>query len=221
MNVRLPTATALEVEDRSDVRLVERCRARDAAAWEALYRRFARPIAVYLRRLVGPIPEVDDLLQEVFVVVIRSLPEYRGESSFSGWIYGIATHVAQRHLRWRFRWFRRRHDFQWWVDTTPREHADVAEGAEARAALSILAGALDRMGHRHRAVWVLREWEGLSSEEVAQSLSIPVGTVRSRLFQARKAIAEALAEAGVEGGVVSGPAEGRLGPPADRPAGGG
>lgn len=199
-----PHLAIVRGETEPDHRLAARCREGDGAAWEALYRRFARPISVYLRRLIGPVPDIEDLVQEVFVVVFRSLDQFRGDSSLSGWIYGIATHVAQRHQRWRFRWWRRGRDLAAWMETFAPRDPDVADGHPARASLAVLGEVLEGMGHRQRAVWVLREFEGLSTEEVAASLSIPAGTVRSRLFQARQSIQAALAAAGLDGAGVGG-----------------
>lgn len=177
--------------------LIARYRAGDEAAWADVYRACAPTIALFLRRLLGPVRDLDDLVQQVFVIALSSAGGYRGDSRMSTWLYGIATHVAAKHQRREFRWRRRREAWSDWLasaDPAP----DAVEAAEARALLRIVAGVLDRLDFRHRTVWVLRELEDLSTDQVAVALDIPVGTVRSRLFAARREVLAALRDAGFD-----------------------
>lgn len=107
--------------------------------------------------------------------------------------------MAERQGRWEFRTRRRAGAYGDWLAGAGSATSDPAEGLEARMALKVLGEAVAGMAHGHRSVWVMREWEGLSTEEVAQALSLPVGTVRSRLFAARRQVIEALRKAGLEG----------------------
>jgi len=179
--------------------LADRCRLRDPDAWAALYRDLARPLANYLRRVAGPGAETGDLIQEVFTLAIASIDRFRGDARLTTWLYGIATHVAERHGRWEFRTRRRAGAYGDWLAGAAEATSDPAEGMEARVALKVLGEAVAGMAHGHRSVWVMREWEGLSTEEVAQALALPLGTVRSRLFAARRHVLEALRKAGLEG----------------------
>jgi RNA polymerase sigma-70 factor (ECF subfamily) len=174
--------------------LVERCRRGDRAAWVALYRQHSRMVALFLQRLLGPTDDVEDLVQQVFCELFTSLRSFRGESSLGTWIYGICSHVAHRHVRFQVQWRRRRQAYGDWLAASGGDRTtDASCGSDARDALRRLGQALARMDLNHREVWIMREWEGLASEEVATALGIPVGTVRSRLFRARADILEATA----------------------------
>jgi RNA polymerase sigma-70 factor (ECF subfamily) len=177
---------------------MERCRAGDRDAWAQAYRENAPRVAVFLRRLQVPERDVEDLVQQVFATLFTTLDRYRGEGQLSTWLYGIAAHQASRRRRLEFRWFRRR-------DALARELAGFVPGSEdparavwARTALRTLAVALDDLPMPLRTVWVLREWEGLDTDEVGCALGLPAGTVRSRLCRARGAVLEALRQAGFE-----------------------
>jgi len=176
--------------------LLARCRDGDDAAWAELYRAWAPQAARFLRRLLGPTPEMEDLVQQVFVRLFDALPRFRGDATLATWVYGIAANVADRHRRCRFRWLRRGEAWAMWIAGLPPGDGDVPGAADARAALRVIASAVETLDFDHRTVWVLREWEGLSSAQVADALGVPVGTVRSRLFHARRAVTAALVGGG-------------------------
>jgi RNA polymerase sigma-70 factor (ECF subfamily) len=186
------------VTDRPETALLDACREGDRAAWTRLYRQQAPVISRFLQRLLGPERDLEDLVQQVFVEFFSSLDRFRGEGSLATWLYGIATHVAVRHRRFEFRWRRRRTAYGDWLAGQAVAGPDPAAGAEARAFLACVGETLGRLDVRQRSVWVLREWEGLSTEETATALGIPEGTVRFRLCMARRALSRALAEAGLE-----------------------
>jgi RNA polymerase sigma-70 factor, ECF subfamily len=177
--------------------LVERCRRGDAVAWTALYRRHAGTVDRFLRRVLGPQGDVEDLVQEVFTQVVKSLPGFRDESSLTTWLYGIASHVAHRHVGLEIRWRRRCVAWGEWMAGCASTVPDGAGGADARRAIRAVGETLGSLPLKDREVWVLREWEGLSTDEVAESLAIPEGTVRSRLHRARREIADALVRRGI------------------------
>jgi len=174
------------------------CRCGDRKAWARLYQTNAPTVALFLQRLLGPDRDLEDRVQEVFVEFFTTLDRFRGEGSLATWLYGIASFVAARHRRFEFRWRRRRTAYGEWIATQSIAHSDPAVRAEARAVLKCVADVLDAMDLKQRTVWVLREWEGLSTAEVAAALQVPEGTVRFRLCMARRALSESLATAGLD-----------------------
>ena len=172
--------------------LALRCRAGDEAAWTELYLAHGRRVSRFLRRILGDTPDLEDLVQQVFLALLTGLEAYRGEARFGTWVLGIASHVAEGHLRRQFRWRRRQVAWQQWADAAGDRSPDPGEGVEAREILAATFRAVADMDLPHRTVWVMCEVEGLDGREVAVALGIPAGTVRSRLFRARRDVATAL-----------------------------
>lgn len=173
--------------------LIERCRRGDEGAWAELYAARGPSVARFLQHMMAPGADLDDLVQQVFVELFRSLDRFRGDASLATFLFGIATRVALHHLRGARRWRRR-------TEALAAEPADaVAPDAhgrvEARGHLAVVAEALEGLAPEVRAVWVMRELEGLSTAEVAVALATREGTVRSRLFAARRHVLDALASA--------------------------
>lgn len=167
--------------------LIRRCRQGDELAWAWVYREHSPRVARFLRRMLGPDNAVDDLVQVVFVELFSTLDRFRGDAKLSTWLYGIARNVAGKHIRTESR-HRRRVDALAASQQEPRRVSSVHGAAEARAELEALESVLATLDDKHRAVWVMREVEELSTEEVAEALDLPPGTVRSRLFNARKKV---------------------------------
>lgn len=145
-------------------------------------------------RLLGPSAsslDVDDLTQQVFVAVNRALPGFRGESTVSTWLYGIASNVVLTHLRG----FRRQRRLRRELDlaaATP-EHARSPEQAYAeKQELVLVWKRLLSVKPDKRIVYVLYEIEGLSGAEIAVALGVPQATVFTRLHHARREVAKAL-----------------------------
>ena len=138
-----------------------------------------------------------DVCQEVWLTVWKELPKFRGESKFTTWLHPIATRRALDHLRKRRRWFDRFLPFgheetdavQVPEPATTDDAGKQAEGAERRTEIQ---AALAALPPKLRAVLALREVEGLSYEEIAQAVSVPTGTVMSRLYHARRLLAQKL-----------------------------
>jgi RNA polymerase sigma-70 factor, ECF subfamily len=191
MPLRSPASSERERE--LDEETLRRAQAGDQAAQAALIERYQRPVFALLSRMVGADPElVEDLAQETFLRVLGALAGFdpRGEARLVTWILTIAGHLAIDHLR----------------SVGSRGDASVAAGglptmlprpdqdAQRRDLAVALATAVDELGPRFRAAFVLREVQGLSYEEIASVLDIHVGTVKSRLSRARWALKRALAE---------------------------
>lgn len=177
--------------------LAMRCRAGDEQAWAQLYASHSQRMTCFLRRLVGDTPDLEDLVQQVFLGALSSLDRFRGDARFDTWLHGIACHVAENHQRWRFRQWRRNCSYLELGDWAASLEPDPARRVEARQILEATSTALGELDFHHRVVWVMSEIQGLDSGEVAQALGIPSGTVRSRLFEARRRLTAALAAAGL------------------------
>jgi RNA polymerase sigma-70 factor (ECF subfamily) len=177
--------------------LVAQCLQGDRAAWVSLYQDHAPVAARMLNHLLGPVPDMEDLVQQVFVCLVSSLPRLRQNVRLSTWIYGIAINVAQGHLRGEKRLFRRQAAYADWISTKSSMSWNPADGVEARRYLDLLDTVLQRMSFKSRAVWVMHELEDVTSEDIAASLGVPAVTVRVRLLRARREVTKALLDAGL------------------------
>ena len=181
-----------------DQALVERVQRGDKRAFDLLVSKYQRKIFRLLSRLVRDSAEIEDVAQEAFIKAYRALPSFRGDSAFYTWLYRIAINTAKN---WLVSQGRR-------APTSTQAEIDDAENFESADSLrevatpdAVLASrqvgdavnrAIDRLPEDLRTAIVLREIEGLSYEEIAESMNCPIGTVRSRIFRAREAIAAEL-----------------------------
>jgi len=132
--------------------------------------------------------DLEDLAQEVFVVVHRKLAGFDGRSRITTWLFGICLRVVARHRRRAYFRFERQ-------EAEPPERVDPStpeDRLSSHQRTLLLERALARLSLEHRAVFVLFEIEGHRTEEIAETLGVPVGTVHSRLFKARKLVAKSL-----------------------------
>jgi RNA polymerase sigma-70 factor, ECF subfamily len=175
--------------------LIERLRARDLAAFEELVARFERPVYGLCFRLLGDAEEARDAAQETFLKVYRGLGGFRAQSGLKTWIYRIAINQAMNQQRW---WRRRHRDETISLDLTRGDSetaigstlADHTSSPEALAIQSESEGrimrALGEIKQEYRIALVLREIEELSYEEIAVTLGISIGTVKSRIARGRE-----------------------------------
>jgi RNA polymerase sigma-70 factor, ECF subfamily len=185
--------------------LLRRLRDRDERAFREMVEEHQHRVFNLLYRMIGTREEAEDLAQEVFVTVFKSIDQFRGDSKFSTWLY----RVAANHCKNRIKYLSRRHDRDTGVLDDAAERAAVAQGGEPIGAGHIkgpdraLEGVeLDRMVQKaiaeldedHRLVVVLRDIEELSYEEICAITGLPEGTVKSRLHRARLALKEKLAK---------------------------
>ena len=181
-----------------DQLLVERAQRGDKRAFELLVEKYQRKLARLLSRLVRDPGEVEDVTQEAFVKAYRALPSFRGDSAFYTWLYRIGINTAKNYLVA----MRRR------APTSTGVDAEEAEGFESSEQLrdintpeslllskeiaATVNAAIESLPEELRSAIQLRELEGMSYEEIAKLMDCPIGTVRSRIFRAREAIAERL-----------------------------
>lgn len=181
-----------------DQALVERAQAGDKRAFEQLVGKYQRKLGRLLSRFIRDQAEVEDVTQEAFIKAYRALPSFRGESAFYTWLYRIGINTAKNHLVARGRRAPTSTEF----DSDEAESFDDAEllhdiNTPERLLQSKQIGqtvnaAMEALPDELRNAIVLREIEGLSYEEIALEMKCPIGTVRSRIFRAREAVAEKL-----------------------------
>jgi RNA polymerase sigma-70 factor, ECF subfamily len=180
--------------------LVRRCAAGDQVACAELVTTHERMVYQLAYHLLGTREEALDLSQEVFLRVFRTVSSFRGQSSLRTWIYRIVVNQARNRQRW---WRRRRQSDQVSLDQHVQAHGDVPQPNQTMAPDRVLARkqaaarlwtAMNRLPFDQRTAMVLREFDGLSYEEIAFSLDVAVGTVKSRLTRARQALRADLIE---------------------------
>jgi RNA polymerase sigma-70 factor (ECF subfamily) len=191
MSSRSPASAERDRE--LDVETLGRAQTGDQAAQAALIERYQRPVFALLSRMVGADHElVEDLAQETFLRVLGALAGFdpRGPARLVTWILTIAGHLAIDHLRAAGS----RGEVSAAAGSLPAVLPRPDQVAQRRDLAVALAAAVDDLGPRFRAAFVLREVQGLSYEEIATVLDIHVGTVKSRLSRARWALKRSLAE---------------------------
>jgi RNA polymerase sigma-70 factor (ECF subfamily) len=180
--------------------LVQRCAAGDEAACADLVAEHQRMVVQLAMNLLGDRDEALDLSQEVFLRVFRTIHRFRCQSTLRTWIYRIAVNQARNKHRF---WRRRHRADQVSLDEHVAAHGELPSGGEStpdrllaqKELAAQLKTALDRLPFDQRTAIVLREIDGLSYEEIAYSLGVAVGTVKSRLTRARQALRLDLREA--------------------------
>jgi len=179
--------------------LVERVKLGDVKAFEMLVVKYQRRIQRLIARMVRDVDLVPDIAQETFIRAYRALPNFRGDSAFYTWLYRIAVNTAKKALMDLKRdplvteSARASRDDD--DDNTSRLENELASGETpdsvlaAKQIASAVNFAIEALSDDLRQAITLREIEGLSYEEIAELMNCPIGTVRSRIFRAREAIA--------------------------------
>jgi RNA polymerase sigma-70 factor (ECF subfamily) len=178
-------ARARMTEDSS---LVERAAKGDSAAFKQLFRAHRGDVARLVYRMMSGRGDLDDVVQEVFFQVFRSLPDFRGDAKFTTWLHRVTVNVVlmQRRSQKSRPVFAEEAPPDHVVDTTSNTpDEDVARLQRVRAFRRLL----DRVADKKRVVFVLHDLEGMSPAEISQVVDAPVLTVRTRLFYARKELA--------------------------------
>ena len=178
--------------------LVARAQAGDKKAFGLLVEKYHRKLVRLLSRYIRDAAEVEDVAQEAFIKAYRALPAFRGESAFYTWLYRIGINTAKNHLVATGRR----------APTSTEVEAEDAEGLEegellrdintpesvllSKEIAATVNGAMEQLPEDLRTAIQLREIEGMSYEDIAKIMDCPIGTVRSRIYRAREAIAEKL-----------------------------
>lgn len=177
----------------TDQQLIERVQQGDSRAFDLLVLKYQHKIFGLISRYVHDADEVQDVAQEAFIKAYRALPKFRGDSQFYTWLYRIAVNTAKNHLVSRSR----RppgsdvelEDAEQYEGGGALREIETPENALFGAELkAVVEGAIADLPDDLRTAVTLREFDGLSYEDIADIMDCPVGTVRSRIFRAREAI---------------------------------
>jgi len=170
-------------------RLVGRLQADDLTAFDELYRLTRDDVARTLWHLLGRRADLEDLIQETYLQLLRSVRGFRGEAQFRTFLYRVCANVALMHLRW---WRRRKEEPVEVLPEVASSGRDPEAEAQARQARVLVERALEGLSAKKRIVFVYHELCGLGPEEIAEFTGAPYNTVRSRLFHAREEFTRAL-----------------------------
>ena len=173
------------------LRLVDRIKKDDVLAFEELYRLTRDDVARTLFHLVGHRPDLEDMIQETYLRLLKAVPGFRGESQFRTFLYRVCANVALMNLRW---WRRRKEDLTADLPEGIDFGADPERAAQAAQASRLVHRALEKLTAKKRIVFVYHELCGMGPEEIAQAVGVSYNTVRSRLHHARLEFTEALRE---------------------------
>jgi RNA polymerase sigma-70 factor, ECF subfamily len=181
-----------------DHSLVQECRAGQTEAFGALVARYQDRLYPTVLRLVGSAEDAEDVLQDTFVRAFEKLDQFQGDSSFYTWIYRIAVNLALSGYRRRRARSLIRPRFNRRACVGHEDPPDLSPDSDPTIPLErverekIVEAALNKLGPEHRAVVVLKDFDGHRYEEISAILNVPVGTVRSRLHRARSELRESL-----------------------------
>lgn len=186
----------MSVDDADDA-LVDRAKQGDQRAFEMLVVKYQRRIERLIGRMVRDVDLVQDVAQETFIRAYRALPQFRGDSAFYTWLYRIAVNTAKKAMVGLKRDLLVTESARAGAtdDETSRVENELSDGETPEAILAskqvaaAVNAAIDALSEDLRQAISLREIEGLSYEEIADVMNCPIGTVRSRIFRAREAIA--------------------------------
>lgn len=173
--------------------LVERARTGEVAAFKALFLRHRGDVARLVHRMLGNAPDAEDVAQEVFFQVHRSLKDFRGQSKFTTWLHRVTVNVVLMHRRSQKS--RPVLSEELSADITADESSVAPdEDVDRRMRTRVFLRLLDKLADKKRAVFVLHDLEGVSPQEIAEIVGSPVLTVRTRLFYARRELEALIAE---------------------------
>ena len=182
----------------TDQQLVQRAQRGDLRAFDLLVLKYQGRIAALVGRYVSDAGEVEDVTQEAFIKAYRALGKFRGDSAFYTWLYRIAANAAKNHLVAKGR--------RPGADATIEDAEGFDEGGMLSESASpealamggelaeVVESALNALPDELKAALMLREFDGLSYDDIADVLGCPVGTVRSRIFRAREAVDQRVKE---------------------------
>ncbi len=181
-----------------DAELVSRVQAGDKQAFDLLVIKYQRKIMRLLSRMIRDPAEIEDVAQEAFIKAYRALPQFRGESAFYTWLYRIAINTARNWLAANKRAPSTPSAFENEEGETFNESDVLTDGSNpesemaSRQIAETVNKAINYLPEELRNAIVMREIDGMSYEDIAESMNCPIGTVRSRIFRAREAIATRL-----------------------------
>ncbi len=202
MSTAISSAFAQDVSSASDRDLVTTAMTGAEGGFEELVRRYQRPISAYVYRMVGDYESALDLTQEIFMKVYGSLARYRSEFKFSTWIYKIAHNAAVDHLRRTSAreqsLFKGPEGDQYELPIESGKISPELESERKERRLEIEA-VVRTLPTAYRELIILRHAQDLTYEEIVEITSLPLGTVKNRLFRAREIMRQHFVERGITG----------------------
>lgn len=204
LNVMNPSLSMKSETAQLDDLLIERIRNGDAAAYNDMVVRYYDRIFARVHQLLKNKQDAEEVTQDAFIRAHRGLENFRGDASFSTWLYQIATNLA--HNRYWY-WFRRKRDYSVSLDeplsedgsltlesVMPSDGENPAEAAVTHEFVDRVAHCMESLGEKHREVLVLRNVKNLSYDEISERLNVSVGTVKSRIARARENLRELMGD---------------------------
>ena len=185
-------------ERQADADLVARVQQGDKQAFDLLVLKYQRKIQRLLSRMIRDQSDIEDVMQEAFIKAYRALPQFRGDSAFYTWLYRIAINTARNWMSSQGRrpsapGLNQAEDGETFNEIDNLTDNNTPESALASQEIaSTVNSVIEQLPSELQTAIVLREIDGLSYEEIAQMMNCPIGTVRSRIFRAREAIATKL-----------------------------
>jgi len=187
----------------SDEELISLVRQGKTSMFEILVKRYEVPLFNYIRRMVRSASDAEDLFQETFLRVYTHLDSFRVTRRFRPWVYRIATNLCRDHLRYKRR---RPHvsldaevgsegGAQTVLDTLKAPTPNPSELASETEMAELIEVSVGKLSAKHRSVFLMARYEGMPYDEIARTLAIPVGTVKSRMNKAVKSLLAELQEA--------------------------
>ena len=184
----------------SDLDLVQRVKNGDKEAFNLLVLKYQRKVGRLVRRLVSNSDEADDVVQDAFIKAYRALPQFRGDSAFYTWLYRIAVNTAKNHLVSRGKrpislselTSNEGDEESFEVPVVTIDNNTPEAELMSRQITEAVNRAVSALPEELQTALSLREIDGLSYEEIAEAMNCPIGTVRSRIFRAREAVAAEL-----------------------------
>jgi RNA polymerase sigma-70 factor (ECF subfamily) len=187
-----------------EAQLIEACQRGNASAFNLLVWRWERPLFNFVYRYVGDVAVAQDLVQDTFVRMVKSIGQYSHQGSFSSWLFRVAVNLCRDHLRKKRLSVVSLHDHYTTdsgqrisvkdqvVDEGTRPDAAVESAERERLVRVLLAGLSDDQ----RVVILLKEYQGLTFAEIAEVLDVPEGTVKARLYRGLRAMRQQLEQEG-------------------------
>ncbi len=186
------------IADSHDAELVARARTGDPNAFELLVRRYRNEVFAFSYHFLRNREQAWDVSQEVFIKAHRALTRFRGDASFKTWLMRITANQCKDFLKKR-RLQTVSFDDGRYAQDAPTHVLAPDRSLEAQEIGEAVEQALAKLSHKHRTAFILREFEGLSYEEMAQVMDCSIGTVMSRLHHARKKLQRGLIQMGLMG----------------------
>ena len=190
----------MNASGQADQQLVERVQRGDKKAFDVLVLKYQQKVANLISRYIRDQSEVLDVTQEAFIKAYRALPQFRGDSAFYTWLYRIAVNTAKNHLVSRGKrpnslselTSNEGDDESFEVPVVTIDNNTPEAELMSRQIAEAVNRAVSALPEELQTALSLREIDGLSYEEIAEAMNCPIGTVRSRIFRAREAVAAAL-----------------------------